>query len=194
MIPQSNLLLHWDYYRRLAGHVHTLNERSALRTKLSGWLTALQDYTSATWDMTPSHDKLSDISAGLISRLEEWAIIPDCAYTRATRQLMVRLNFTTDNVVDPDYVYLNDDNLKVHVELQLAPAFDIIKRYLKVGEVGSRVIRPLELCRPVAPQDTADFMLTYREHYSLNSATGTLERVGMPYAMSVFLTYASFDF
>ena len=194
MIPRSNLTLHWHEYKQISDHVHSINERSALRSKIAGWLTAARDYASATWDMSPTHTKLSDISAGLATRLEPWAIVPTCAYTRITKQLMVCLTFATVNVIDADYIYLDDENLKVHVELQLTPAFDIIKRYLKVEEVAGRVIRPLELSRPAAQSEVADYMLVYREHYALSSKSGIVERVGLPYAMSVFSTYDSFDF
>ena len=192
MIQRNSLILHWDEYDKLNQHINDVAARSALRAKIRGWAITARDYAADTWDMSPKHDKLSDISSALSARLESWYIRPSCSYTKLTKQLMLRLNFLVSNVADPDFAYTDDAALSVHIELQLLPAFDIISRYLKVDEVDKRVIRVLELQQPRVSE--SKYIEAFRDYYDWHVNTSTAERVGMPYAMSVFLTYASFDF
>jgi hypothetical protein len=193
-MPTNNTLpLHWSDYAELAAHAHSLNEKAPMLFAIQSWYHSAHDYAADKLSMRPSSGKLSEISSALRSRLEDWAIVPTCAYTRATRQINVRLTFATENVVDPAFVYRDDVQLAAHLSLQLNPAYDIITRYLQVASSTIMAVRALEMRPPVTSSDM-QYTGVYLTHYPWSEKEQKHIRVGMPFAMSVFLTYDNFDF
>ena len=167
MTAPGKLKLHQYDYDEIVSHIHSLEERSAIAAKWANWTAAAKDMVS-NYIKISYGGKLSDLSTNIKTRLSDWAIIPKCSYMRATKTLYVRLTFLTDNVAAPGHVYTDDAAALRHLELQLAPAFDILSRYLKATESVPRDVRILEKEESI--------------------------RTGMPLAVSVFLTYAPFDF
>ena len=185
----SDVILYWTDYQQLSEHIKTVEEKSAVKAKFQNWVNAAQDFLGSL----PSSGKMGDLSSEIKSRVEDWALIPSCSYTPATRQLQVRLVFATANVVDSAYSYSDDLDLVRHIVLQFRPAYDIITKYLKVGEAAVMYIRPMELRAPVTALEQ-NFASVFLKHYTWNEEKQKHVRIGMPYAMSVYLTYENFSF
>ena len=101
--------------------------------------------------------------------------------------------FVTTNLADPDYTYTDDHQLINHISLQLQPAYAIIQRYLQVSQVSLLNIRAMELRVPVTVLEK-NFTSVFLQSYTWNEEKQKHIRAGMPYAMSVYLTYENFDF
>ena len=184
----NKLLMHWSDYARLASHMHSVDEKSVLKAKWGKWLISAKDFVTSITSDPPQFDKLSALSRELEKRLEDWAILSTCAYTRGTRQLHLQLTFVVSNVIDNNFVYFDDAQLLGHLSLQLSPVYDIVKQYLKTADPVVSVIRPLELGAPQHVNELA-YLSVFRSYY-----TSEDHRSGMPFAASAFLTYGLFEF
>jgi hypothetical protein len=193
MTAPVKLTLHWYTYDELVAHVHTIDERSVVAAKWANWSTWLRDALSPILPSAYKGKKLSVLSGCIKDRLEDWAMVAKCSYMRPTETLYVRLTFAVDNVAHPDYTYVTDGEALQHLELQLEPAFAILSRYLKANESVPRIMCILELAKPIEGLSPDHAELFSRQHV-YNPTTGNHIRTGMPFAVSVFLTYAPFDF
>ena len=193
MAIKYKLSLYWDEYEKLAAHIHTTEERSVISSKWKGWVTAIKDFTAEKTYTPPNFEKLSQLSAEIQSRLEDWAILCSCVYTRNLKHLQLKLTFSTENVMETNYQYCDDRNLMLHLGLQLAPAYDIIKRYLQTDEALVRTMRPLEMQRPFRINELKHLEV-FNQYYRQDLDTKEDCRVGLPFAVSVFTTYGPFEF
>jgi len=184
--------LYWSDYERLGKHVEELENRAPVKATWQRWFRASQDFVSDKLSRPPTHAKLSDLSAALNARLEAWAIIASCEHTPATRQLRIRLTVLTHLIEDAEYEYHDDPQLRAHIELQLQPVYGIISQYLQTPTLVSTEVRPLELRSPVLFAER-HYMSMFLRYYAWNEEAQKHERIGKPYAMSVFLTYDDFD-